>query len=324
MRYRELGKTGVKISEISFGASSLGEEYGTIKPAEGERAVHYAIDNEINYFDVAPYYGGTLAEARLGQFLCTLRGRRNEIILATKMGRYKVTGGEKFGFSAERVRSSLEESLRLLRTDYIDIYQAHDIEFTHREQIINETLPAMYQLKKEGKVRFVGITGYPLYLLKDVAEKAEVDTILTYCRYNLMDTSMDEVLTPLAREKGIGLINASPLHMRVLSEKGAPAWHPAPKKVLGAARKATVYCLRRGVNISELAMQFALAHEYVSTTLVGMSKTHNVARNLDMLEVPLKRKLLEEVMNIIKPVANICWEEGIPENFDPGAVPQQS
>ena len=321
MRYKELGKTGLNVSEISFGASSLGEEYGIIEPAEGERAVHYAIDNGINYFDVAPYYGGTLAEARLGKALVD---KRNEIILATKMGRYKVTGGEKFGFSAERVRSSLEESLRLLRTDYIDIYQAHDIEFTHREQIINETLPAMYQLKKEGKVRFVGITGYPLHLLKDVAEKAEVDTILTYCRYNLMDTSMDEVLTPLAKEKGIGLINASPLHMRVLSEKGAPAWHPAPKEVLGAARKATVYCLRRGVNISELAMQFALAHEYVSTTLVGMSKVRHVARNLEMLKVPLNRKLLEVVLNIIKPVANICWQEGIPENFEPGAVPQQS
>jgi len=321
MHYKELGKTGLKVSEISFGASSLGEEYGPIEPAEGERAVHYAIDNGINYFDVAPYYGGTLAEARLGKALVD---KRNKIILATKMGRYKVTGGEKFDFSADRVRSSLAESLRLLKTDYIDVYQAHDIEFTHREQIIKETLPAMYQLKKEGKVRFVGITGYPLHLLKDVAEKAEVDTILTYCRYNLMDTSMDEVLTPLAKEKNIGLINASPLHMRVLSEKGAPAWHPAPKKVLGAAQKASQYCRNKGTDISELAMQFALIHEYVSTTLVGMSKTRHVARNLDMLEVPLNRKLLEEVLNIIKPVANICWEEGIPENFDPGAVPQQS
>jgi L-galactose dehydrogenase len=321
MRYKELGKTGLKISEISFGASPLGEEYGTIEQAEGERAVHYAIDNGINYFDVAPYYGGTLAEARLGQALV---GRRNEIILATKMGRYKVKNGEKFDFSAVRVRSSLEESLQLLKTDYIDVYQAHDIEFTHREQIINETLPAMRQLKKEGKVRFVGITGYPLHLLKDVAEKAEVDTILTYCRYNLMDTSMDKVLTPLVREKGIGLINASPLYMRVLSERGAPAWHPVPKRVLEVSRKAVQYCQNKGVDISELAMQFALAHEYVSTTLVGMSKVRHVARNLEMLKVPLDQRLLEVVLNIIKPVANICWQEGIPENFEPGAVPQQS
>ncbi|MFQ6040104.1 MAG: aldo/keto reductase [Candidatus Poribacteria bacterium] len=321
MRYKELGKTGLKVSEISFGASPLGEEYGAIEPAEGERAVHYAIDNGISYFDVAPYYGGRLAETRLGQALI---GRRDSIILATKMGRYKVGNAEEFDFSADRVRSSLEESMRCLKTDYIDVYQAHDIEFTHRDQIINETLPAMYQLKQEGKVGFVGITGYPLRLLRDVAEKAEVDTILTYCRYNLMDTSMDEVLTPLCREKGIGLINASPLHMRVLSQRGAPAWHPAPKIVLQTARKVTLYCLRRGVDISELAMQFALANERVSTTLVGMSKAPHVARNLETLKVPLDCKLIEEVLNIIKPVANTCWQEGIPENFDPGAVPQQS
>ena len=182
----------------------------------------------------------------------------------------------------------------------------------------------MHQLRKEGKVRFVGITGYPLYLLKDVAERVEVDTILTYCRYNLMDTSMDEVLTPLVREKGIGLINASPLHMRVLTEKGAPGWHPAPKRVLEVAQKAAQYCRSKGVDISELAMQFALAHEYVSTTLVGMSKVRHVARNLKMLEAPLDKELLEEILNIIKPVVNICWQEGIPEKFDPDAVPQQS
>jgi L-galactose dehydrogenase len=321
MHYKELGRTGLKISAISFGASPLGEEYGSIEVSEGERAVHYAIDNGINYFDVAPYYGGTLAEERLGQ---ALADRRQEIILATKMGRYKVRGGEEFDFSAERVRSSLAESIRLLKTDYIDVYQAHDIEFTHREQIINEALPAMYQLKKEGKVRFVGITGYPLHLLKDIAEKAEVDTILTYCCYNLMDTSMDAVLTPLAKEKGIGLINASPLYMRVLSEKGAPDWHPAPKRVLEAARQAIQHCRSKGANISELAMQFALAYEYVSTTLVGMSKVSHVARNIEMLNASFDRELLEAVLNIIKPVANICWEEGIPVNFAPGAVPQQS
>ena len=321
MRYKELGKTGLKVSEVSFGAASLGEEYGPIDPSEGERAVCYAIDNGINYFDVAPYYGGTLAETRLGQ---TLVGRRDAIILATKVGRYKRDDGEEFDFSAERIRRSVEESLLRLKTDYIDVYQAHDIEFATREQIINETLPAVYQLKKEGKVRCIGITAYPLHLLKDVAERAEVDAILTYCRYNLMDTSMDEVLTPLCREKNIGLINASPLNMRALTEKGAPAWHPAAKKILAEVKKAVQHCRRKNANISELAMQFALAHEYVSTTLVGMSKVHHVARNLKTLKLPLDSELLEGVLNIIKPVANICWQEGLPGNFDPGAVPQQA
>jgi L-galactose dehydrogenase len=321
VQYRALGKTGLEVSAIGFGAASLGEEYGPIDPVEGERAVRYAIDQGINYFDVAPYYGGTLAETRLGQALV---GRRHSAILATKVGRYKHTGRKEFDFAAARIRSSLEESLRRLRTDYVDVYQAHDIEFVPREQILEETLPAMHRLKEEGKVRFVGITAYPLHLLKDVAQKAKVDTILTYCRYNLMDTSMDDVLTPLAKEQRIGLINASPLHMGVLTEQGAPAWHPAPKNALQVAQKAVQVCRSKGIDISELAIQFALAHEHVSTTLVGMSKVRHVARNLKALQAPLDRRSLKKVLNILKPVTNICWQEGIPENFDPGAVLQQS
>ena len=321
MRYRALGKTGLEVSAIGFGAASLGEEYGPIDPAEGERAVRYAIDQGVNYFDVAPYYGGTRAETQLGRGLA---GRRHSIVLATKVGRYKDPGGETFDFSAARIRNSVEGSLRRLRTDYVDVYQAHDIEFVPRRQIVEETLPAMHRLVEEGKVRFVGVTAYPLHLLADITQRARVDTILTYCRYNLLDTSMDEVLTPLAREKGIGLINASPLHMGALTEKGAPAWHPAPKGVLKTVKQAARYCQSKGIKISTLALQFALAHEHASTTLVGMSKVHHVARNIELLQAPVEQQALDQVLNIFRPVANVCWQEGIPENFDPGAVPQQS
>jgi L-galactose dehydrogenase len=321
VHYRALGETGLEVSAIGFGAASLGQEYGPIDPVEGERAVRYAIDQGINYFDVAPYYGGTLAETRLGRALV---GRRDEVVLATKVGRYKVPGGEAFDFSAARVRSSLEGSLRRLRTDYIDVYQAHDVEFVRREQIVEETLPAMQQLKAEGKVRCVGVTAYPLHLLKDVAERARVDTLLTYCRYNLLDSSMDEVLTPVVRALGIGLINASPLHMGALTAKGAPAWHPAPKRALRAAHDAARYCRSKGLDLAQLALQFALAHKDVTTTLVGMSKVQHVMRNLEAVQVPLDRQVLGEVLGILQPVVNLCWQEGIPENYDPGAVPQQS
>ncbi|GAB4566074.1 MAG: aldo/keto reductase [Anaerolineae bacterium] len=318
MIYKTLGKTGLQVSVISFGASPLGNEFGTTDPAEGKRAVHYAIDHGINYFDVSPYYGRTLAETRLGE---ALEGHRHKVYLATKVGRYDL---DRFDFSAQRVMTSVEESLRRLRTDYIDVFQAHDIEFGDREQIINETLPAMFKLKEQGKVRFVGITGYPLHLLRDVAEATDIDTILTYCRYNLMDTTMDEVLTPLARRKGIGLINASPLHMRVLTEKGAPDWHPAPRRVLEVAQRAAEFCKARGVDIAELALQFALQHPDVATTLVGMSKVAHVERNLKLVGTTPDPELLAAVQEIIKPVANVYWQEGRPENWDPGAVPKRS
>jgi L-galactose dehydrogenase len=321
MIYKMLGKTGLKVSVVGFGASPLGQEFGTIDPEEGKRAVHYAIERGINYFDVAPYYGRTLAETRLGKALV---GYRDKVILATKVGRHDKDLETGFDFSAKRIIKSVEESLTRLKTDYLDIYQVHDVEYGSKEQIINETLPAMHRLKRAGKVRFVGITGYPLHVLKGVAEAAEVDTILSYCRYNLMDTSMDGILTPLAKRKSIGLINASPLHMRVLTEKGAPDWHPAPKKVLEVGQQVARYCQSREVDIADLAMQFVLQHDYVATTLVGMSKVRHVDRNIKSVGVAPDPELLAEVLEMIKPVANVVWKEGRPENDDPGAVEKQS
>lgn len=318
MLYRQLGKSGPKVSIIGYGASPLGNEFGAVDPKEGERAVRYAIERGINYFDVAPYYGHTLAETRLGQ---ALRGRRDQVILATKMGRYDV---HQFDFSAERVMQSVEESLRRLQTDYIDVFQVHDIEYGRQKQILDETLPAMVRLKEAGKVGLVGITGYPVGMLSQVAEMAGVDTVLSYCRYNLMDRTMDDTLTPVARQHSIGLINASPLHMRVLTERSVPDWHPAPKRVLAVGQKVAGYCRSQGIDIADLAIQFALQHPYVATTLVGMSQVRHVDRNLGSVGVVPDPELLAAVLKMIEPVANICWKEGRPENHDPGAVEKQS
>ena len=182
----------------------------------------------------------------------------------------------------------------------------------------------MSMLKQAGKVRLVGITGYALQMLKDVARSTEIDTILSYCRYNLMDTALDDVLTPIAQPAGSGLISASPLHMRVLTEKGAPDWHPAPRHVLEVGRQVARYCKSKGVDIAELALQFALAHDRVSTTLVGMSRVRHVDRNVKAVGVAPDPELLAVVLAMIGPVANVCWQEGLPENFEPGAVERGS
>ncbi len=319
MEYRILGRTGLSVSIVGYGASPLGNEFGTTDPAEGVRAVRRAIDLGINYFDVSPYYGRTLAETRLGE---ALDGVRQQVILATKAGRYDRDYPEGFDFSAARIARSVDESLRRLRTDYVDVYQLHDIEYAHREQIVGEALPAMHRLVEQGKVRYVGITSYALHLLADVAAQAEVDTILSYCRYDLADTSLQRVLAPLARERGIGLINASPLHMRLLTARGAPDWHPAPRRVRDAAAQPAALCARRGVDLADLAMQFALANPDVATTLVGMSKVRHVERNVAAAGVAPDPALLAEVRALIAPVADVAWQEGLPENHEPGAVPK--
>jgi L-galactose dehydrogenase len=139
-----------------------------------------------------------------------------------------------------------------------------------------------------------------------------------------MDTTMDEVLTPVAKQKGIGLINASPLHMRILTEKGAPEWHPAPRRVLEVGQKVAKYCRSQGGDIADLAMQFALQYEEVPTTVVGMSKVRHVDMNVKAVGVTPNPHLLAKVLEMITPVANVVWKEGRPENYDPGAVEKQS
>ena len=174
MEYRVLGKTDLKVSVLGFGASPLGDVFRQTTPEERKAAVDMAIDHGINLFDVSPYYGKTLAEARLGE---ALGANRNSIILATKCGRFDV---DEFDFSAERVTRSVDESLQRLRTDYIDIIQCHDIEFGDVQQVIDETIPALRRVQESGKVRHVGITGYPLRMMTAVASAVEVDTFLSY------------------------------------------------------------------------------------------------------------------------------------------------
>jgi len=311
MQYRQLGKTSLQVSVLGFGASPLGDEFGAIDPRDGQRAVDAAIDHGITYFDVAPYYGRTLAETRLGTFL---KGKRHQIILATKAGRYDRHLPDGFDFSAEGITRSVEGSLRRLQTDVIDVFQAHDVEFGKREVILHETLPALHRLKEQGKIRYTGITGYPLGFLKSMAEASDVDVVLSYCHYTLLDTTLDAVLRPLARARGIGLINASPLHMGMLTQAGAPPWHPAPRAVQKKTRSAAQWCADRGVDLAALALQFALDYEHAATTLVGMRRPEEVIRNVQAVGTPPDSGLLAAVRTILRPVLDRSWPSGLPEN----------
>jgi L-galactose dehydrogenase len=308
MQYRQLGKTDLRISILGFGASPLGNEFGEIDTAEGERAVHFAIDHGINYFDVAPYYGRTLAEARLGK---ALQGRREKIILATKCCRYDVDG---FDFSARRVKTDIEASLQRLQTDYVDLYQIHDVEFGDRRQIIGETIPAAREVQRSGKARYIGVTGFPPKMLREVASQTSVDAILSYARYNLMVTDLDDVLRPFCGQQGVGLINASPLHMRILTDEGPPEWHPAPEEVKESGRKVAAVCRESGLRVADVALRFCLDYPHVASTLVGMSKRQHVEQNLRAMELGTPTGLLERIQTLLKPVKNRVWVTGRPEN----------
>jgi L-galactose dehydrogenase len=308
VEYRKLGRTDLKVSVLGFGTSPLGDVYGTTDPQESKRAVALAIDRGINFFDVSPYYGINLAEERLGEALV---GKRHKIILATKVGRY---GLDNFDFSAKRITASVDESLRRLKTDHVDLLQAHDVEFGDARQIVEETLPALREVQKAGKARYIGITGYPPKFLVRIAKQVPVDTILSYCHYNLLTTTMNDFLTPFATENFVGLINASPLHMGILTEGGAPSWHPAPPEVHTAARRIAELCKCHGKSISATAIRFCLDHPSVATTLVGMSTQQEVHANLELLHCKSDPSLMNAIQSTIGNAFSIDWPSGKPEN----------
>jgi L-galactose dehydrogenase len=308
MEYRPLGKTGLQVSTLGYGASPLGSVFREIDEAEGVRAVHTAIDLGINFIDVSPYYGATRAETVLGKALREIP--RDRYLLATKVGRY---GPEEFDFSAGRVARSVEESLQRLGVETLDLIQCHDIEFGSLDQVVEETIPALRRLREQGKVRFIGITGLPLAIFPAVLDRTPVDTVLSYCHYSLNDTSL-QALFPYLRGKEVGVINASPLAMGLLTERGAPSWHPAWPEVQAACARAAAHCRSRGADIAQLALQFALGAPDVATTLVGTASPANLRKNAAWIEQPIDRDLLAEVLAILAPIHNCTWPSGRPEN----------
>jgi L-galactose dehydrogenase len=302
--YKQLGKTDLRVSQLGFGSAPLGGLYHDNDPAEAERAVHMAIDHGINFFDVSPFYGLTLAEERLGR---ALAGRRSQILLATKCGR---NGFEQFDFSAAAVEASVHASLARLRTSYVDLLQVHDVEFGSVEQIVAETLPCLRRLQQQGLTRYVGITGYSLETLRRILRAEPVDTVLSYCHYNLMITDMDQVLTPELEARGIGLINASPLHMGLLTRTGPPDWHPAPPPLRGLAQDALDFASERDVSLTHTALRFCLDHPYVATTLVGMATRQQVAANLQAVEQPCDPGFVAEFQRSLGAWFNFVWPSG--------------
>ena len=320
MTHRQFGKTDLLVSRIGFGTAPLGNVYGDVTDADCIRAIHHAIERGINLFDTAPYYGDTLAETRLGM---ALKGKRDHVIIATKAGHYVGQNGQEFDFSPARVRQSLEGSLRRLQTDTIDLFQLHDIEFEAMDYILNESLPVLYRFKEEGKVRYIGITGYPLHMLQAVAEQFPVDSIQSYCHYNLLNTTLTKSLLPFTRQHRIGIINSSLLHMGMLTPQGAPKWHPAPDMVHDVAARLREFVQELHADITQVAVQFALANREIDVACVGIRRVEEIDHNLALIDSPIDLDLLARIQLMLEPAMNANWEVGLPENHEPDALPQR-
>lgn len=309
MKFRPLGNTGLDVSVLSFGASSLGSVFHETDDRAGIRTVHEALDGGINYIDVSPYYGLLKAERVLGRALKEVR--RDRYILSSKAGRY---GVDDFDFSYDRIIRSAEESMQRLHTDYIDILFLHDIEFGDLNQIVEEAIPALEELKRQGKIRFTGISALPLAVFRKVLVRRPVDAVLSYCHYSLNDDSLLELLPELS-SAGVGLVNASPLSMGLLSgNRELPAWHPSTPLIRRTCWEAYDYCVDRGWHLPKLAVQFAVNHEEIPTTLVSTANPDNIRLNIAYaLEQP-DPEMIREVRRILEPIHRLSWPSGRPEN----------
>lgn len=310
MQYRSLGKTGLTLSTLSFGASSLGQEFRQVDLNEAIRSVHVALDLGMNFIDTSPYYGRGTSECLLG---FALRGiPRQRYLLGTKLGRYAPAH---FDFSARRVEESVDVSLERMGVDYLDIVLCHDIEFVDMQQIVDETLPALRRIQQQGKVRFVGVSGYPMKMFRYVLERADLDVILSYNHYTIQNTMLAD-LVPLLKSKQVGIMNAAPFSARLLTNAPLPPWHKATPEVRELCRRAADHCTARGVDIAQLALQFSIANPDMTTCITGSASPERIAQWVEWANKPLDEELLGEVQRILEPIHNWHYIEGRPENND--------
>ena len=309
MKTRPLGTTGLEGPILSFGASSLGQEFRSVTLDEALASVREALAGGLNLIDTSPFYGRGMSEVLLGLALESVP--RDDYLLCTKLGRYDLSH---FDFSAQRVSESVDVSLHRLGTDHLDIVLCHDIEFVPMQQIIDETLPALRKARDQGKVRFIGISGYPQKIFRFICEQADVDCVLNYNQYTLQNTRFADETIPWLTSRGIGVMNAGPFSARLLTDAPLPAWLKEPEDVKAAARQAAELCRARGSSIAKLALQFSIANPDIATTVAGSANPANIRHWVSWAAEPIDTELARDVQAIFAAVKNVGHSEGLPEN----------
>jgi len=310
MRYNLLGNTGLSVSTLSFGASSLGGVFHEIDEKKAIEAVHVALSLGINYIDVAPAYGGTLAETILGKALKEVP--RNTYFISTKVGKNtnsNAYGSDTFNYSEEGIRRSLDESSKRIGVDYFDLVLLHDIEYNNRQHTdwaLNEGIQTLNVLKSEGRIGATGIGMYPVDLWKEVLESCVIDVALTHNLYCIHDTRLLSLL-PIAKKRGVGIINASPFASGLLTSKGAPSWHPANTFQRALFAKAAAFCKKNGVDISTLALQFSAQNPEITTTMFSSANAETIKQNVNWFSEPINFELLQKLQEILAPISNQNW-----------------
>ncbi|ETW03635.1 hypothetical protein, variant [Aphanomyces invadans] len=315
-----------RVNGISLGSVGLGGLYQEL-PGEAvavaAETFETAFPRGVRLIDTAPWYNN--AEEVVGQALRRIETPRHEYFLATKVGRYrsdKHPNGE-FDYSRARIRQSVQDSLTKLGSTYLDVVYLHDVEFVHRDKVLQEAIPALAELQVEGIVKLIGICGYPLDVLDDIVQSSPhpLQVVQSYSHLTLQN---DSLLAKAAawHARGIIVINAAPLSMGLLTTRGPPAWHPASPELrlaCAAALKwlATVDFPSEKPSVEGLAIQYALdaqaQHESLTTTVVGSMGAAEVLSSIAARDnpSPLVKAHIEKFREILGASYNESWTQDL-------------
>lgn len=280
---------------------------------EAIEVVHEAIKKGINYIDTAPYYGQGRSEELLGK---ALKGvPRKSYYLATKVGRYDPPDTyTQFDYSEIKTRESIDKSLKLLGVDYVDVVTIHDIEFEEDlRPVLEECLPALEALRAEGKIKFIGVSAYPIARLRDAVKlvPGRFNSVLVYARNTLIDNTLADYMS-FFEDEGIAVICAAGHAMRLLTNSGPFPWHPAHEDTKKVCAEAAQYCIHNEIELGKLAMYHFIQMHGPSTFLIGMQTKKLLDINLDAYFNGLNDKEKEVLghlnQHIFSKLGNRHWE----------------
>jgi aryl-alcohol dehydrogenase-like predicted oxidoreductase len=295
MEYRNLGKSGLKVSVLGLGANNFG---WWIDEPSSTVVINHALEIGINYIDTADVYGNGRSEEFIGRIL---KGKRQQVLIATKFGRPMGEGANDQGGSRWYIMKALEASLRRLQTDYVDLYQMHQFDPTTP---IEESLRALDDLVKSGKVRYIGCSNFAGWQLSEALWTSRVNRLNSFVtvqpKYNLFERQVEQELVPCCRAHGVGVIPWGPLSGGFLTGKyrrGEQPPTPAPGARPAKAflhlyspamtdtnwerlGKLETFAGDRGYMVAALAIAWLLSHPWLSTVIAGATKPEQLDANL--------------------------------------------
>ena len=304
MIQRPFGKTGLSVTPICIGTSALGSfpaQYGyEVSPERAAATLHRVLEGPVNFVDTSNEYGNGESERRIGRVLAELGGVPAGVVLATKVD--PLPGSR--DFSGSRVRASVSESLQRLGLDHLQVVYLHDPEkITFTEATApGGAVDALIQLREEGVIKYLGVAGGPIDLMRQYLATGVFETVISHNRYTLVDQSAGPLLND-AVQRGIAFVNAAPYGggMLVKGPDLVPkyCYQPASADTLDRVRKMQQICESYAVPLAAAALQFSLRESRIVSTIVGITEPDRVDQTLRLAEWPIPDKLWEDLKPLI-------------------------